>query len=101
MTLIPLRTTISEVGSVGGDGVRRRTSTSVSRPRRLLKGATGHPPRRIFVVLLGGDRTDTFCDGSWMAEDPRGMDRVSDVAISAKSARVCGIILGDRRAISI
>lgn len=97
MMLIPSRTPISDVGSVGEEGVRLMTSMSVSPSRCLLKGASGQAPRRVFVVALAdGDSMVAFCDGSRTAENSRGMERVRQVAINAKRGRLCEIIVDEQ-----
>ena len=79
---------------MGGAGVRLRTTTSVSQPRCLLKGASGHPPRRVVVALVDGDVIEfvSFCDGNCRMEGSRGIERVRHAAINAKSGRICGIM---------
>ena len=66
---------------------------SVSQPRCLLKGGSGHAPRRVFVALADGDIIVAFCDGSSTTEDCRGIESARHVAVSANSTRLCGIIV--------
>lgn len=77
--------------------MRLRTTTSVSQPRCLLKGALGHAPRRVFVPLVRADGivNVSFCDWICKIEDSRGMERVRHVAIKANSGRLCGIIFDE------
>lgn len=83
---------------MGGEGVRLRTTTSVSQPRCLLKGGSGHVPRRVFVVaLVNGDGIVmvSFCDEIRTIDGSRGMERVRDVTINANSGMLCGTIFDE------
>ena len=68
---------------------------SVSQSRCMLKGASGHAPRRVLVALAGGDGIVPFSDGGRAAERSRGKERVRQVAINAKDGRICTIIVDD------
>ena len=84
---------------MGGEGVRRRTTRSVSQPRCRLKGASGHVPRWMVVVALvcgGVGVIVSFCDGTSAIEDDGGRERVRDVTTSAKNGKICGNMLGER-----
>lgn len=71
------------------------TCMSVSHPRWTLKGASGHAPRWVFVLLAGGKSVVALCDGRSTSEGLRGVERVRHVAISAKRGRGWGSIVGE------
>ena len=69
---------------------------SVSHARCLLKGASGHPPRRVLVAL--GDRSDGsvwLCVGIRARKGSGGIERVRHVASNATNAKLCEIIVED------
>lgn len=68
----------------------------VSQPRCLVKGASGHAPSRVYVLLVDDvDCIVSLPDGSRMMEVPRGKERVKHDGINAKKRRLWGIMLAE------